>query len=91
MTLTITIPSGEAASTHKGKGKGKALAIAKGKFTIHKHGAQKFTLHLTSKGKTLLRRHHGKLTASLLAIEKVNGLKPQTTTRTIKIKPGKKG
>ncbi len=87
-TVTITITVSEASTARKGHGKPKQTTLASGKFTIHKHGANKLRLHLTRAGRKLLSRHHGRLRATLLASEKVGGHTVKTT-KPIKIKPAK--
>lgn len=87
-TVTITITISGASAARKGHGKPRKITLAGGRFTIRKHGAQRLSLRLTKEGRKLLGRHHGRLTASLLAVEKLNGHTLQTT-KTIKISPAK--
>ncbi len=96
VTLTITISgastasvNGTAAHAKKSK-KPKSVTLGSGTFTIHGKGSQKLSVHLTKAGKSLLAKHHGRLNATLLVSEKVDG-STLHTTRTIKIKPGKAG
>lgn len=87
-TVTITITISGASSARKGHGKPHKITLAGGTFTIRKHGAQRLSVHLTKEGRKLLGRHHGRLTASLVAAEKLHGHTLQTT-KTIKISPAK--
>jgi hypothetical protein len=86
VTVTITIPTASAAQ--KGKKKPKPLTLATATFTIHKSGPQKLTLHLTKIGRKVFAAHHGRLKASLLLSEKIDG-KTILSTKTIKITPAK--
>jgi hypothetical protein len=86
VTLTLTIPTASAA--RKGKKKPKPVILAAGTFTIHKSGPQKLTLHLTKIGRKAFAAHHGRLRASLLAAEKIDG-HTILSTKTIKIVPAK--
>lgn len=96
VTITVTISGASMASVNasaahsKKSKKGKSVTLGSGTFTIHGKGPQKLTVHLTKAGKGLLAKHHGRLSAMLLAVEKVDG-STLRTTRTIKIKPGKAG
>jgi hypothetical protein len=89
ITITLTAPetvvvkAARAAKKHKPK----KITLATGTFTLHKAG--KVILHLSKGGKKLLAAHHGRLTASLLLSEKING-KTLQSTKTIKIKPAAK-
>jgi hypothetical protein len=87
-TITITITVSEASTARKGHGKPKKTTLASGTFTIHKRGADKLRLHLTKAGRKLLARHHGRLSATLIASEKTGGHTAKTT-KLIKIKPAK--
>jgi hypothetical protein len=87
-TVTITITISGASSARKGHGKPHKITLASGTFTIHKQGAQRLSMRLTKEGRKLLGRHHGKLTATLLAVEKLHGHTLQST-KTIKISPAK--
>jgi hypothetical protein len=96
VTVTITISGASMASVNataahaKKSKKPKSVSLGSGTFTIHGKGPQKLKVHLTKAGKSLLAKHHGRLSAMLLASEKVDG-STLRTTRTIKIKPGKAG
>jgi hypothetical protein len=87
-TVTITITISGASTARKGHGKPHKITLAGGTFTIRKHGAQRLSVHLTKEGRKLLGRHHGRLTATLVAAEKLHGHTLQTT-KTIKIGPAK--
>jgi len=86
VTLTLTIPTASAA--RKGKKKPKPLILAKGTFTLPKGGTHKVTLHLTKTGRKIFAAHHGRLKASLLLSEKIDG-HTILSTKTIKIVPAK--
>jgi len=86
VTLTLTIPTASAA--RKGKKKPKPLTLATGTFTLPKGGTHKVTLHLTKTGRKIFATHHGRLKASLLLSEKIDG-KTILSTKTIKITPAK--
>jgi hypothetical protein len=94
-TITITLTAPETVVIHaarvagkgnKKKGKAKTITLAKGTFTISR--AQKLTLHLTKIGRKALAAHHGRLKASLLLAEKIDGHTIQST-KTIEIVPAK--
>jgi len=86
VTITITIPTASAA--RKSKKKPKPIVLAKGTFTIHKSGPQKLTLHLTKIGRKVFAAHHGRLKASLLLSQKIDG-HTISSTKKIKIIPAK--
>ena len=86
VTLTLTIPTASAA--RKGKKKPKPLILAKGTFTLPKGGTHKLTLHLTKTGRKIFAARHGRLTASLLLSQKIDG-HTISSTKTIKITPAK--
>jgi len=86
VTVTITIPTASAA--RKGKKKPKPLTLAKGTFTLPKGGTRKVTLHLTKTGRKIFAARHGRLTASLLLSQKIDG-HTILSTKTIKIAPAK--
>jgi hypothetical protein len=70
-TVTITIelpPSGGAARVSLKKRK--PVVIADGKFSLKKRGKKKLELKLTSAGKKLVRKDHGKLKTTLLVSDK---------------------
>lgn len=87
-TVTITITVEGASIARKGHSKPRKITLASGTFTIRKHGPQRLQLHLTKAGRKLLARHHGRLTASLLASEKLSG-HSVGVAKTIKIRPAK--
>jgi hypothetical protein len=83
-TVTVTVTAtgvSAAAAAHK-----KPVTLAKGTFTIRKKGAKKLTVRLTSAGRKVLRKHHGRLKATLSESEKLHG-RTFVTTRGIRIKP----
>jgi hypothetical protein len=89
ITLTLTAPETvvvHAARAAKKKNKAKTIILAKGTFTIL--GPKKLTLHLTKIGKQVFAAHHGRLNASLLLSEKLDGHTIQST-KTLKIVPSK--
>jgi hypothetical protein len=86
VTLTITIPTASAA--RKSKKKPKPLTLATGTFTLPQGGTKKLTLHLTKIGRKVFAAHHGRLKASLLLSEKIDG-HTILSTKTIKIVPAK--
>jgi hypothetical protein len=96
VTLTITISGASTASVSataahaKKSKKPKSVTLGSGTFTIHGKGAQQLTVRLTKAGKKLLAKHHGRLSATLLLSEKIDG-HTLHSTKTIKIKPGKSG
>jgi hypothetical protein len=65
VTITITVPSGPAADVASAARKSKPITIATGKFSMSHRGKKKLTLKLTKQGKTLVKKHHGKLTATI--------------------------
>jgi hypothetical protein len=90
ITITLTAPETvliKAARAAKKKKKPKKITLATGTFTLHKAG--KVTLHLSKAGRKLLSAHHGRLSASLLLSEKIDGYTVKST-KTIKIKPARK-
>jgi hypothetical protein len=90
ITITLTAPETviiKAARVAKKKKKPKKITLATGTFTLHKAG--KVTLHLSKAGRKLLAAHHGRLSASLLLSEKIDG-RTVTSTKTIKIEPARK-
>ena len=86
VTLTIEIPTASAA--RKSKKKPKPVTLATGTFTLPKGGTKKLTLHLTKIGRKVFAAHHGRLKASLLLSEKIDG-HTILSTKTIKIVPAK--
>jgi hypothetical protein len=86
VTVTLTIPTASAA--RKGKKKPKPLILATGTFTLPNGGTHKLTLHLTKTGRKIFATHHGRLKASLLLSEKIDG-HTILSTKTIKITPAK--
>jgi hypothetical protein len=86
VTVTITIPTASAA--RKSKKKPKPLILAKGTFTLPKGGTHKVTLRLTKIGRKVFAAHHGRLKASLLLSQKIDG-HTISSTKTIKIVPAK--
>lgn len=65
-TVTITIStSGGAATDIPTAARAHGVTVAKGKVTIKAGGKTKVKLKLTAKGKRLLKRHHGKLKATI--------------------------
>ncbi len=86
VTITLTIPTASAA--RKGKKKPKPLVLATGTFTLPKGGTHKVTLRLTKTGRKIFAIHHGRLKASLLLSEKIDG-HTILSTKTIKITPAK--
>jgi len=86
VTLTLTIPT--ASSARKSKKKPKPLILAKGTFTLPKGGTHKVTLHLTKTGRKIFAARHGRLKASLLLSQKIDG-HTFSSTKTIKITPAK--
>jgi hypothetical protein len=90
ITVTLTAPETvviKAARVARRKKKPKRITLAKGTFTLHKAG--KVTLHLSKAGRRLLSAHHGRLSASLLLSERIDGY-TVTSTKTIEIKPPRK-
>ena len=91
-TITLTLTAPETVVVHaaraakKKKNKAKTIILAKGTFTIL--GPKKLTLHLTKIGKQVFAAHHGRLNASLLLSEKLDGHTIQST-KTLKIVPSK--
>jgi hypothetical protein len=91
-TITITLTAPEtvvvhaAQATKKKKNKAKTIVLAKGTFTITR--PQKLTLHLTKGGRKVFAAHHGRLSASLLLSEKIDG-HTILSTKTVKITPAK--
>jgi hypothetical protein len=91
-TITITLTAPEtvvvkaAQAAKKKKSKAKTIVLANGTFTISR--SQKLTLHLTKIGKQVFIAHHGRLKASLLLSEKLDGHTLQSI-KTIKITPAK--
>jgi hypothetical protein len=73
-TITITVPSASTASVASKKAKkpkkSKPVTIASGKFTSKKGGKHRLTLKLTSQGKILLKKDHGRLKTTLLLSDK---------------------
>ena len=88
-TVTITIEIPTASAARKGKKKPKPLTLAKGTFTLPKGGTHKLTLQLTKTGRKIFAAHHGRLKASLLLSEKIDG-HTILISKTIKIKPAAK-
>jgi hypothetical protein len=88
-TVTITIEIPTASAARKSKKKPKPLTLATGKFTLPKGGTEKLTLHLTKTGKKVFAAHHGRLKASLLLSEKIDG-HTILISKTIKIRPAAK-
>ena len=86
VTITITIPAASAARNSKKKPK--PIILATGTFTIHKKGSHTLTLHLTKIGRKIFAAHHGRLKASLLLAQKIDG-HTISSTKTIKIVPAK--
>jgi hypothetical protein len=89
VTITLTVPTASASAARKSKKKPKPLTLATGKFTLPKGGTEKVTLHLTKTGRKVLAAHHGRLSASLLLSEKIDG-HTILISKTIKIKPAAK-
>jgi hypothetical protein len=87
ITITLTAPETVVIKAARVAKKPKKITLAKGTFTLHKAG--KVTLHLSKAGRRLLSAHHGRLSASLLLSEKIDGY-TVTSTKTIKIKPARK-
>jgi hypothetical protein len=90
ITITLTAPETvlvKAARVARKKKKPKKITLATGTFTLHRAG--KVTLHLSKAGRKLLSAHHGRLSASLLLSEKIDG-HTVTSTRTIEIAPARK-
>ncbi len=91
-TITLTLTAPETVVVHaaraakKKKSKAKTIVLAKGTFTIL--GPKKLTLHLTKNGRKIFAAHHGRLKASLLLSEKLDGHTIQSL-ETIKITPAK--
>jgi len=88
VTITLTIPTASASAARKGKKKPKPLTLATGTFTLPNGGTKKLTLHLTKAGRKAFAAHHGRLSASLLLSEKIDG-HTLLSTRTVKITPAK--
>ena len=92
MTLTLTITGVAAdvsAARAKTKTKTKTATLGSGHFTISKKGAQKLTIHLSSAGKRLLAKDHGKLKATVLETTKIQGLSV-SSSHVVRVRPGKK-
>jgi hypothetical protein len=70
VTVTIELPSGAASDARASLKKHKPVIIASGKFSLGKSGTKKLTLKLTRKGKSLLKKDHGKLKTILLVSDK---------------------
>jgi hypothetical protein len=91
-TITMTLTAPETVVVHaarvakKKKSKSKTIVLAKGTFTIS--GPKKLTLRLSKIGKQVFAAHHGRLKASLLLSEKLDGHTLQNTT-TLEITPAK--
>jgi hypothetical protein len=81
VTVTITVDP----KKHK---KPKTITLAKGKFTINKHGNDKLTIKLTSAGKRLEKKDHGKFKATVL-IETKFSAHLEKVTGTVRFKPAK--
>lgn len=90
VTVTITVPSESMAdASARKKGKSKPLTIATGKYSSKKGGKGKLKLKLTGTGKSLLKKDHGKLKASILLSDKTaHGT--FKSTGTLKITPKRK-
>jgi hypothetical protein len=88
-TVTVTLEIPTASAARKSKKKPKPLTLATGKFTLPKGGTEKLTLHLTKTGRKVFAAHHGRLSASLLLSEKIDG-HTILISKTIKIKPAAK-
>jgi hypothetical protein len=86
VTITLTIPT--ASASRKSKKKPKSLTLATGTFTLPNGGTKKLTLHLTKAGRKAFAAHHGRLSASLLLSEKIDG-HTILSTKTVKIAPAK--
>ncbi len=87
-TVTVTLEIPTASAARKSKKKPKPLTLARGKFTLPKGGTEKLTLHLTKIGKKVFAAHSGRLKASLLLSEKIDG-HTILISKTIKITPAK--
>jgi hypothetical protein len=88
VTLTIELPAagGTARASLK---KRKPVVIAKGKFSLKKRGTKKLKLKLTSAGKKLVKKDHGKLKTTLFASDKTTH-KTFKSSKTFRIKIIKK-
>jgi hypothetical protein len=84
VTVTITFPPGSAQDARASSSKRKPITIASGKFSLKKAGKKKLTLKLTKPGRSLLKKHHGKLKTTLRMSDKTaHGT--FKSTRTLKI------
>jgi hypothetical protein len=85
-TVTVTIELPTASAARKGKKKPKPLTLATGTFTLPNGGTKKLTLHLTKTGRKIFAAHRGRLKATLLLSQKIDG-HTILSTKTLKITP----
>jgi hypothetical protein len=87
-TITITDPPVQASIARVERRKAKPATLARGKFTLHKRGAQRVTLRLTKAGKKYMASHHGTVKLSGAVSQTIAGHKVHLT-KTIKVKISK--
>jgi hypothetical protein len=69
VTVTVELPPGGARDASTAR-KRKTVKLASGSFKLKAKGSHKLSLKLTAAGKSQLKKHHGKLTALLLTVDK---------------------
>ena len=87
-TVTVTVELPTASAARKSKKKPKPVTLAKGTFTLPNGGTKKLTLHLTKAGRKVFAAHHGRLSASVLLSETIDG-HTILSTKTVKFTPAK--
>jgi hypothetical protein len=89
-TITLVLTAPETVVVHaasvplRKKTKTKIVTLGTGKLTITKKGSHKLTVHLSGKGKSYVKSHHGHFKATALISEKVQG-KTLNSSKTIRI------
>ena len=89
VTVTVTVGSPSPAADAGAARASKKITLASGTFKLATAGSKRLTLRLTKTGKRYVRAHHGRLKATLLVSQTIDGHR-ELTTRTVKIAPLKR-